>query len=77
MGEQRKIHWKNWKSLCKPKALGGMGLKDLEKFNEATLAKQVWRLLVDHSSLFYRVFRAKYFPIDSVFYAQVSSGSYA
>ena len=76
-GDQRKIHWKNWKSLCNPKALGGMGFKDLEKFNEAMLAKQVWRLLVDHSSLFYRVFRAKYFPSGSVFYAQVSSGSYA
>ena len=76
-GDQRKIHWKNWKSLCNPKALGGMGFKDLEKFNEAMLAKQVWRLLVDHSSLFYRVFRAKYFPSGSVFDAQVSSGSYA
>ena len=76
-GDQHKIHWKNWETLCKPKALGGLGFKDLEKFNEAMLAKQVWRLLVDHSSLFYRVFSAKYFPSRSVFDAKVVSGSYA
>ena len=76
-GDQRKIHWKNWETLCKPKALGGMGFKDLEKFNEAMLAKQVWRLLVDHSSLFYQVFSVKYFPRGSIFDAKVASGSYA
>ena len=76
-GNQRKIHWKNWETLCKPNVLGGMGFKDLEKFNEAMLAKQVWRLLVDHSSLFYRVFSAKYFPSGSIFDAKVASGSYA
>ena len=46
--------------VYKPKALGGMGFKDLEKFNETMLAKQVRRLLVDQFSLFYWVFSAKY-----------------
>ena len=50
-GDQRKIYWKNWETSCKPKALGGMGFKDLEKFNEAMLAKQLWRLLTNHTSL--------------------------
>ena len=54
-----------------------MGFKDLEKFNEPMLAKQVWRLLVDCSSLFYRVFSAKYFPSGSIFDAKVASRSYA
>ena len=76
-GDQRKIHWKDWETLCKPKTLGGIGLKDLEKFNEVMLVKEVWRLLTDHTSLFYRVFSSKFFPNGSVLDAKPSSGSYA
>ena len=57
--------------------MGGMRFKDLVKFNEAMLAKQSWHLLNDHNSLFYRVFKAKYFPRGSIFEAKASSGSYA
>ena len=41
------------------------------------LAKQVRRLLTDHTSLFYRVFSSKFFPNGSVLDAKPSSGSYA
>ena len=41
------------------------------------LAKQVWRLVHDTDSLFYRVFKAKYFPMGTIFYAKADSGSYA
>lgn len=60
-----------------PKIEGGMGFKELRKFNDAMLAKQVWPLVHDKESLFYRVFKAKFFPSGNIFSAQVKSGCYA
>ena len=76
-GDRRKIHWKKWEVLCKPKLEGGLGFKDLCKFNETMLAKQIWRLTYDTESLFYKVFEAKYFPNGNVFEASSASGSFA
>ena len=63
--------------MCKPKLDGGLGFKDLCKFNEAMLAKHVWRLIHDTDSLFYKVFKAKYFPNGNVFEAKSTTWSFA
>ena len=36
----------------------------------------MWRLSHDTSSLFHRVFKARYFPNGTIFYAKQKSGSY-
>ena len=54
-----------------------MGFKDLVRFNEAMLAKQIWRLQTDRNSLLFKVFSTKYFPTGSVMEAKSKKGSYA
>ena len=39
-----------------------MGFHDLHAFNLAMLAKQAWQLVQDNRSLFYKVYKACYFP---------------
>lgn len=69
-GDQRKIHWSRGSTLCLPKELGGMGFKELQKFNDAMLAKKVWRLLEDKNSLFHRFLKEKFFPHGNIFFCK-------
>ena len=58
--------------------VGGMGFRDLALHNDSLLAKQAWRLLHNKTSLFYKVFKPRFFPKCSIMEAKESrSGSYA
>lgn len=70
---KRKMHWKKWDDLCKPKCLGGLGFRNLISFNKALLAKQVWRIVVNPHSLVARVLKARYFKHQDIMEAQLDA----
>ena len=77
-GEARKVYWVKWERLCEAKEVGGMGFKEIGKFNQALLAKQVWRMIDNPDSLCHKVFKARFFPNCSILEApEVNGGSYA
>lgn len=67
---ERKLHWVSWATMCNSKNLGGLGFRDIHAFNLAFLAKQGWRLLQGGSTLFQKLFTAKYFPNSSFWNAK-------
>ena len=71
--DEKKIHWINWENLCKDKKKGGMGFRDISAFNLAMLAKQAWRLLHNEHSLFYKVYKVRYFPNCNFLMAELGS----
>lgn len=77
-GEWRKIYRLQWDEMTKSKMVGSMGFQDLALFNDSLLAKQTWCLLHNTDSLFYKVFKARFFPNCLIMEAKESRlGSYA
>ncbi|KAL9685964.1 hypothetical protein QQ045_023419 [Rhodiola kirilowii] len=71
--EGRGVHWTIQSHLTLPKEDGGLSFRDLELFNDALLAKQVWRLLTIPTSLTSRVLKAKYYQGGNVLSVNVGN----
>lgn len=64
--------------MTRSKFVGGMGFREIALHNDSLLAKQAWRLLHNTDSLFYKVFKARFFPTTTLMEATDSrTGSYA
>ena len=50
-----------------------MGCRNIQAFNLALLAKQAWILLLNTYSLFFRVYKLRYFPNCSFMDAELGS----
>jgi hypothetical protein len=60
MGEETKFHLVSWSKICEPIQHGGLGIKDLQRFNRALLGKWLWRYGTDRDALWRQVVAAKY-----------------
>ena len=56
----KKIHLINWQTVTKPKAQGGLGLKEMHKMNISFMAKLRWQLLTKKGSLWAMAHTGKY-----------------
>ncbi|GKV26407.1 hypothetical protein SLEP1_g35721 [Rubroshorea leprosula] len=59
-GDERKINWVKWEKICKRKEEGGLGVKDLRKFNLALMGKWWGRLAENKEGLWKNVVKERY-----------------
>lgn len=71
--QERKMVGISWNKMCRNKNEGGLVLKYLRAMNLALLAKQYWMLALESSSLFYKVFKGKYFRFGDILSAELGS----
>ncbi|XP_026458788.1 uncharacterized protein LOC113359352 [Papaver somniferum] len=58
--DKRKIHPVKWVVLSRRKKCGGLGIKNLQKFNQALLSKWSWRYAVEENALWKSITTEKY-----------------
>lgn len=58
--DRRKIAWVSWDQICRPKECGGLGIKNIRRFNEALLGKWRWNLFHEENALRKEILVSKY-----------------
>ena len=51
-----------WDTICMPKEIGGLGVRDLKVVNEALIMKSLWKLLTNSPTPWVQLVLAKYLP---------------
>ena len=62
---QHKMAWTSWDKMTMPKAIGGLGFRDFQAFNDAFLGKLAWRILNNPNLLLSRILQGKYYHSES------------
>lgn len=70
--DDKGICWVAWDNLSMAKEQGGMGFRNYRTFNEAMLARQGWRLLMNPQTYWAKFMEGIYFPHTS--FLQASRG---
>jgi len=57
--DTKRIAGVNWKTVCKNRGSGGLGIMDIENFNQALLGEWKWRLGVEEEGLWIEIINSK------------------
>ncbi|GKV15062.1 hypothetical protein SLEP1_g25863 [Rubroshorea leprosula] len=71
---EKRINWVKWEKVCKEKQFGGLGVKDLRKFNLALLGKWWGRLVRGDNGLWGKVILEKYGKVGESTYNWLREG---
>lgn len=72
--DERRMAWISWDTLTMTKGDGGLGVRDIECFNDAMLGKLSWRILTKPQSLLARILKGKYCNYNSFLDVRVAGG---
>lgn len=75
VGKERYMAMIAWHKLCQEEDKGGLGIKDLKRFNKALLQKLVWQLATEQDRVWVAIIKAKYFPQESFWGAEDKRGT--
>lgn len=67
--------WISWEKMCWPKEMGGLNFRDLELFNKARLATQLWRYITQPNLLAARIIRGIYASEIDLLQAELNPNS--
>lgn len=73
--EKRKVHLLNWDKVCKPKNMGGLGLREARDMNIALLSKLVWKVETGDSGPWAKLLKEKYFGTDAFLRAKTRTSA--
>jgi hypothetical protein len=60
LNDEAKLHLVDWDSVCSPIFEGGLGIRNMRKFNQALLGKWLWRYAYEEGAWWRSVVVAKY-----------------
>ena len=57
---KKKLHLKDWNSICQAKSDGVVGIRKMETMNRAMLGQQAWKMITKPNSLMASTLLPKY-----------------
>jgi hypothetical protein len=76
MWDETKFHLVNWHRVFSPIKVGGLGVCNIIKFNQALLGKWIWRFSQEHDALWRSVIEVKYESVRGGWSSLPVTGSY-